>query len=710
MTAALALFKAPEVVQKQVDETRLDKRVQKVVPRRTVDYLGPYVKFFQSRITSASALDRVGNLIPRFIDSIDVLPPIAYVNAPASNLPSKLVHATLSRARSAVNAVAWTPDGRRCIIGAGNGEISRWDAATFAFESAMQAHEAAVRCCLYTHSKQFFASCDDSGKVKFFLPNFELLTVVQAHREACRCVTFAPTDLKFATSSDDALVKVHDFVTGQTEASMPGHGGDVRWVDWHPCKGVIASASKDHLVKIWDPRSSTCVSTLHGHKNGVMQVRWNRNGNWLLTCSRDNLLKIFDVRSQKCLMTYKGHTRDVTSCTWHPLHEELFSSGSQDGALFHWLVSRPEPQLQLLGAHDREVWALQWHPVGHMLISGSQDHGVKVWVRARPGDIFQAGVLEGGLTDDPPPSALQAMRYPAAASGIMSSVVPSSAAAGIIMGKGVIPGIGVVAQSRTIIPGIGGAATSTAAGVPGLLMNSANKKEGQEIRNEGPEGLATHAVLGSSEQKRGTGIEDEDSKLPSSKMETSGEDIQGRGVLDAAGPHNVVASSSSTSAARSVQAVSTDSTKVDNLPPLSSSSTMKGDLQDALEVEAWDYPESKRRRLMLQHPNAIMTAGREGGRGRGRGSYWSGGRDSYQPAKYPSPALSHYQRYQGGRPHHPYAGRGHAPAAAPNANQQEYLYPGAGPALERDIPHGAHYGDARGSSSRQTSFCTRGQS
>jgi polyadenylation factor subunit 2 len=65
--------------------------------------------------------------------------------------------------------------------------------------------------------------------------------------------------------------------------------------------------------------------------------------------------QVFDVRSQKCLMTYKGHTRDVTSCTWHPMHEELFSSGSLDGALFHWLVSRPEPQLQLLGAHDREV-------------------------------------------------------------------------------------------------------------------------------------------------------------------------------------------------------------------------------------------------------------------------------------------------------------------------------------------------------------------
>ncbi len=47
----------------------------------------------------------------------------------------------------------------------------------------------------------------------------------------------------------------------------------MRWVDWHPSKGLVASCSKDACIKLWDPRAGTCLSTLHGHKNGIFQVR-----------------------------------------------------------------------------------------------------------------------------------------------------------------------------------------------------------------------------------------------------------------------------------------------------------------------------------------------------------------------------------------------------------------------------------------------------
>lgn len=54
----------------------------------------------------------------------------------------------------------------------------------------------------------------------------------------------------------------------------------MRWVDWHPTKGVIASCSKDACVKLWDPRAAAagCLSTLHGHKNGVFQARVRGRG------------------------------------------------------------------------------------------------------------------------------------------------------------------------------------------------------------------------------------------------------------------------------------------------------------------------------------------------------------------------------------------------------------------------------------------------
>ena len=55
----------------------------------------------------------------------------------------------------------------------------------------------------------------------------------------------------------------------------------------------------------------------------------------------------------KELNTYRGgHTRDVSCAVWHPVHEELFGSGSQDGSLVYWLVSRPGPQACPLQGHQ----------------------------------------------------------------------------------------------------------------------------------------------------------------------------------------------------------------------------------------------------------------------------------------------------------------------------------------------------------------------
>lgn len=161
-----------------------------------------------------------------------------------------------------------------------------------------------------------------------------------------------------------------------------GHGGDVKTVDWHGRKSLIASGSKDGLIKVgakdeghcfvvattttwctaldvhhllhppcshqmWDPRAGSELATWHAHKAMVTQVQWNQNGNWLLSVSRDALAKVWDMRMQREVGIFKGHARDVVSCDWHPLHEEVFATSAQDGAVAFWMASRPNPQVRL---------------------------------------------------------------------------------------------------------------------------------------------------------------------------------------------------------------------------------------------------------------------------------------------------------------------------------------------------------------------------
>ncbi|PRW56172.1 flowering time control FY-like isoform X1 [Chlorella sorokiniana] len=423
-----------------------EKTVQKSVPRRTVDFTGLYVTWFERRYLIRCPAD-VPALPPVAAGALQLLPPAAYAHQPASSFAMKFAGQAPSKTRSSINVATWTPDGRRCLTGTQAGEFTMWSGTTFQFETIIQSHETPVRTMTFTHNGNFLVSGDDSGTVRYWKTNLELVKSVAAHREAVRMLAFAPSDLKYATGSDDSTIRVWDFARVQTEQVLAGHGGDVKSVDWHPSKGLLVSGSKDGLVKLWCPRSGRNLSTLHGHKGTIMQTQWNQNGNWVLTASRDQTCKLYDVRMQRELISFRGHNRDVTYAAWHPLHEELFVSGGHDGSMIFWLASRQAPQAEVRGAHEASVWAAAWHPAGHLLATGAADYAVKFWCRCRPGDPFfeqqqeEQRELAALAAEEEPVAAPR----PAALAAPAATFGPAGAAAG-----GAIPGIGDAVAMPTL--------------------------------------------------------------------------------------------------------------------------------------------------------------------------------------------------------------------------------------------------------------------
>ena len=107
-------------------------------------------------------------------------------------------------------------------------------------------------------------SADDSGMIKYWHTNMNMVAQFKAHKDPIRGVSWAPTSRKFCTGSDDASVRIFDLETLTEEQVMRGHGADVKTVNWHPYKGLIASGSKDNQqpIKLWDPRSGKNLSTM----------------------------------------------------------------------------------------------------------------------------------------------------------------------------------------------------------------------------------------------------------------------------------------------------------------------------------------------------------------------------------------------------------------------------------------------------------------
>lgn len=421
------------------------RRVRKPVHRRTVDHTSTAVRYIQTRMWQRDWRDSTV-LQPTPVASIDLLPPVAYAECPATSFATKFVHASTNKVRCSINKVVWTPQGRRLITGSQSGEFTLWNGTSFNFEMILQAHDEAIGAMVWSHNENWMVTGDEGGCIKYWQQNMNNVKANKGHKEAIRDLSFSSTDLKFCSCSDDGAVKVWDFARCQEERSLAGHGWDVKSVDWHPQKSLLVSGAKDHLVKLWDAKTGRELCTLHGHKNTVLSVRWNGNGNWVLTASKDQIIKLYDIRTLKELESYRGHQKDVTCLAWHPFHEELFVSGSYDGTIMHWLVGHEVPQAEVTNAHENSVWDLAWHPMGHILCSGSNDHTTKFWCRNRPGDPVReklgASYLQGNANEQ----ALPMIGNPPAAfqSAAEGPVTPGAfASGGPVRGDGAIPGVGM---------------------------------------------------------------------------------------------------------------------------------------------------------------------------------------------------------------------------------------------------------------------------
>ena len=347
-----------------------------------------------------------------------MLPPAARRTRPADTIPAKHLHSSLNKVKHPVNAVQWTPEGRRLLTASTSGEFTLWNGTSFNFETIMQAHDSAVRAVKYAHSDEWLISADQEGIVKYWQTNFNNVKQIQAHDSPVRDLAFAPQDSKFVTASDDQTLKIFDFATSEQQSMLGGqgvggHGWDVKCVDWHPTKGLIVSGSKDHQVKFWDPRTARVLSTLHGHKNTVAMTKFEpSNGVLLASCARDNVARVFDIRMMRDVFLLKGHDKEISSVIWHPIHSSLLTTGGGDGSMNHYLLDEQNapqgvaatispydsphpaeapaqtiyPAHKVSHAHENAIWSMDWHPLGHLLASGSNDKVTRFWTRPRPGE------------------------------------------------------------------------------------------------------------------------------------------------------------------------------------------------------------------------------------------------------------------------------------------------------------------------------------
>ena len=111
---------------------------------------------------------------------------------------------------ASVNAVAWSPDGKRIASGSNDGTVQVWDAT-------------------------------DGGHVFTY----------RGHIDRVNAVAWSPDGRRIASGSADGTVQVWDAANGGHVFTYRGHSGPVWTVAWSPNGKRIASGSADKTVQVW---------------------------------------------------------------------------------------------------------------------------------------------------------------------------------------------------------------------------------------------------------------------------------------------------------------------------------------------------------------------------------------------------------------------------------------------------------------------------
>jgi WD40 repeat protein len=321
-------------------------------------------------------------------------------------------HSVRTFGRPNTYAIAFSPDGRTCLSGAGDGSLKLWDLATGTALLDFFADSLAINAVAFSPDGRTALSGDSSCKVKLWdiatgkrLRNFWDPAIVfrtgesnsephaqWAHFASVTSVAFSldgRSALSGSWSSDgeDAVLKLWEVATGKPVRAFTGHSQTVQSVAFSP-DGLTALSGSP--LRLWDVATGKELRTL---TPGGKSVAFSPDG---LTALTDGLT-VVEVATGKELRSF-ADSDAVYAVAFLPDGRTALSGGSisiypdllhflfpstfdREGTVRLWEVATGK-QLRSFKGHSGSVHSVAFAPDGRSALSGGSD-GIRLWDLSR---------------------------------------------------------------------------------------------------------------------------------------------------------------------------------------------------------------------------------------------------------------------------------------------------------------------------------------
>ncbi|XP_043571800.1 WD repeat and SOCS box-containing protein 2 isoform X1 [Chiloscyllium plagiosum] len=240
-----------------------------------------------------------------------------------------------------------------------NGEIKLWKVPTAHLLHYLKGHQSVVRSFAFITNEDFMlvsASRDRTLRVWDLKQNGKLLHVLNGHNQWVYCCAVSPDSTMLCSVGGGRMVLLWSTVTYTVLRKLEGHGGDVVSCEYSSNGALLATASYDTYVIVWDPYTGESLMKLRhcsppasldvdeGFRTGfVRAVSFSQQGLNVTSVADDGLLRIWCLNLQRPI--YVAPLTNGLCCTFSP-HGSVLATGTRDGHVTFWTVSKVLPTLQ----------------------------------------------------------------------------------------------------------------------------------------------------------------------------------------------------------------------------------------------------------------------------------------------------------------------------------------------------------------------------
>lgn len=144
----------------------------------------------------------------------------------------------------------------------------------------------------------------------------------------------------------------------------------------------LAAGGCDRVARVWvvpeEAKPWPEPLMIESHADWVVDCVFTPDGAGLLTASRDRTAKVYDLVRQQPAASFTDHAAPVAAVAIHPDGKTLISAGA-DKKIRWWSADGEVKQRKSLGDHGGELTRLLRHPSQPIVVSVATDRTIRIW-------------------------------------------------------------------------------------------------------------------------------------------------------------------------------------------------------------------------------------------------------------------------------------------------------------------------------------------